>query len=156
MRFLSNKSQRGNAIVEFALVFPVLALITIGIVDLGRYAYFAIGVSNAARAGAAYGSINNKTVVDNTGMIAAAQADATGLPGSVASPVPTELCYQWDSTTHTQTSVSCASSSINGNIIPYAQVTVSGSMQPLIRYPFVPGTIHVSSTAQMRVQCGSC
>lgn len=155
MRFLSNKSQRGNAIVEFALVFPVLALITIGIVDLGRYAYFAIAISNAARAGAAYGSINEKTVVDTKGMIAAAQADIANVPGTVNTPLPGETCFEWDATAHTQTSVPCNPSN-NGNNITYAVMTVSGSMQPLIKYPFVPGTINVSSKATMRVQCGDC
>ena len=46
--------QRGVALVEFALVVPLLALLLVGIIEIGRFAYFSIAVANAARAGVQY------------------------------------------------------------------------------------------------------
>jgi len=49
---------RGQALVEFALVFPLIVLMLFGIFDLGRavYAYNTIG--NAARVGARVAAVN--------------------------------------------------------------------------------------------------
>jgi hypothetical protein len=49
--------QRGQDAVEFALVLPVLLLIFFGVVDLGRILHASITITNAARAGARYGSM---------------------------------------------------------------------------------------------------
>lgn len=48
----------GTAAVEFAVILPVLVLIVLGCVDFGRFAYSYIAVTNAARAGAGYGSVH--------------------------------------------------------------------------------------------------
>jgi Flp pilus assembly protein TadG len=47
--------QRGQDAVEFALLLPVLMMILVGMVDLGRMFHAAITISNAAREGARYG-----------------------------------------------------------------------------------------------------
>jgi len=52
------RRRQGAAAVEFALVLPVLVTILIGATDFGRFYYSAIAVTNAARAGAAYGCMN--------------------------------------------------------------------------------------------------
>src|SRR5438477_12753384 len=51
----------GAAAMEFALMAPVLVTMVLGCVDFGRFAYNYIAVTNAARAGAAYGAMNNYT-----------------------------------------------------------------------------------------------
>ncbi len=51
-------SQRGQSLTEFALMAPLLVLVLLGAVDLGR-AYFAyVSITNAAREGARYGIDN--------------------------------------------------------------------------------------------------
>ena len=47
-------SEAGQELVEFAIVFPVLALILFGVLDLGRVFYASITIANAAREGARY------------------------------------------------------------------------------------------------------
>ncbi len=42
--------------VEFALVFPILLLITYGIIEFGRMVWIYAAVTNAAREGARYGA----------------------------------------------------------------------------------------------------
>mgnify|MGYP005845916385 FL=1 len=45
---------RGQAIVELALLLPILVLLLLGALDLGRAYYFYTGVANATRVGAQY------------------------------------------------------------------------------------------------------
>jgi Flp pilus assembly protein TadG len=48
------RESRGQSMVEIALALPILLLLVLGIADLGRFAYYAIGVQHAARDAAAY------------------------------------------------------------------------------------------------------
>jgi len=64
MRWLQRRNrdhsvgERGQALVEFALILPVLVLILMGVFDFGR-AFFAYNaISNGAREGARYGVIH--------------------------------------------------------------------------------------------------
>jgi len=54
-------SRPAVAAVELAILLPVLATIVLGCIDFGRFAYYYIAVVNSARAGAAYGMMNNYT-----------------------------------------------------------------------------------------------
>src|SRR5262249_13091217 len=72
-------TQSGQALVEFAIVLPVLLILALGIIEIGRYAYISILVGNAARAGAAYGSQSRTLSGDTTGIAAAANADFAGV-----------------------------------------------------------------------------
>lgn len=49
-----DRGQRGTALVEFALVLPLVALVCLGTVDLGRAFKTVNEVRNAAREGAAF------------------------------------------------------------------------------------------------------
>ena len=50
------RSRLGQAMVESALVFPVLMLLVLGSADLGRIFYYSIAVTNATREGARHGA----------------------------------------------------------------------------------------------------
>lgn len=50
-----DSKQKGQDLVEFALVLPLLLLIVVGVLDLGRAFFAAIAVANVAREGARYG-----------------------------------------------------------------------------------------------------
>jgi Flp pilus assembly protein TadG len=52
------KHKKGQSMVEFALVIPVMVLLIAGIFDLGRAFYAAITITNAAREGARYGTLH--------------------------------------------------------------------------------------------------
>ncbi|WP_436795572.1 TadE/TadG family type IV pilus assembly protein [Actinospongicola halichondriae] len=49
--------ERGASILELALITPVMALIVMGVLDLARGHQMQIGLTNAAREGAAYAQI---------------------------------------------------------------------------------------------------
>jgi len=52
--------------------------LALGVIEIGRYAYIAILVGNAARAGAAYGSQSKQQSNDSNGIADAAKYDFAG------------------------------------------------------------------------------
>lgn len=69
---------RGQSLVEFALVLPVLLVILLGVVDLGRAIYYYNTLSNLAREGARAGIV----------LRTAAEWDLPGnLPGTGPPPI---------------------------------------------------------------------
>src|SRR3954454_22163998 len=92
-----SRRRRGAAATELALILPVLMMIVFGCVDFGRFAYDLIAVTNAARAGAAYGIMNNYSTSTratwNSNVVKAAKAEMAGQDGYSAPkinvPAPT-------------------------------------------------------------------
>jgi Flp pilus assembly protein TadG len=54
-----HKGQAGQQIVEFALVLPILLMVLLGVLDLGRSFYTYVELTNAAREAARYTAVNN-------------------------------------------------------------------------------------------------
>ena len=79
----------GGALIELALVLPVLVLIFVGTIDFGRVFYTSQSLTNAARAGVQYGSHSAARSADIPGMENTAET-ATSTPGIVATA--TRLC----------------------------------------------------------------
>jgi|SRR5260370_12733400 Flp pilus assembly protein TadG len=52
------RGRAGQSLVEMAMVLPILALLTFGLVDFGRGYYFQVSVTNAAREGARVAILN--------------------------------------------------------------------------------------------------
>ncbi len=144
------RSERGTSMLELALVAPVLIFLLIGIVEIGRYGYFAILAANAARAGVQYGAQNLQTAMDNTAITNAAVADAQNLPNwtSGNGVVVSHLCSVNGGAPQT-----CSSSGSGPptNTVYYVSVQVTGTFNSLLNYPGLPHSLPVSGNAIMRV-----
>jgi hypothetical protein len=79
-----NSSARGQTLVEFALMLPLLILIVLFLFDMGRAVYYYSVIHNAAREGARYGIILPD---DDAGINAAAREKAIGLDSASLSIV---------------------------------------------------------------------
>lgn len=80
------QSQRSQALIEFALVSPVLLLLTFGVVDVGRAVFYYDTLNHAAREGARTAlRASNQLPTDND-VIAAVTLQMAGAP--VAAPCP--------------------------------------------------------------------
>lgn len=78
--------ESGQSLVELAFVTPLLLLLAVGVIEMGRYMYIGILVGNAARAGAAYGAAEPGGGPSGTGIQDAACADFnSNLPGITCS-----------------------------------------------------------------------
>jgi Flp pilus assembly protein TadG len=55
-------SLKGQTLVEFALLLPILLLLSVVVFDLGRAVYYYSAIHNAAREGARYGTTNPNDV----------------------------------------------------------------------------------------------
>ena len=137
--------ERGTSLLEFALFLPILLLLLLGVIDVGRYAEFNIVVANAAHAGAQYGAQNLVTAVDTTGIASAAVSDSQN--ALTAPQVTTSvLCGCAASGLSATCPVTCGS----GHPLTYVQVTATGTFNSLFSYVVgVPAS--VSKTAEMRV-----
>ena len=60
------RSERGQALVEFAIVFPLLMLLVIGIIEFGRAWNAHQVVTDAAREGARRAVINSSTITQDS------------------------------------------------------------------------------------------
>ncbi len=58
---LERLSQRGQALTEFALVFPLFLLLLFSIISLGLYVFYNQQLTNAAREAARYAAVHSST-----------------------------------------------------------------------------------------------
>ena len=143
-QFLSLLRQtKGGALVELAVVFPVLLLFVIGVADYARVYYAGITVANAAEAGAHYGVWYSGNV---DSMAMAAQLDA----GNVTLTAVTAGQFCRCPSTGV---VACDSGPCpDGYGVPqiYDSVWVRKDVAMLIPYPGLPSTITVTRKAILR------
>ena len=66
-----SSDQRGQSLVEFALILPLALMIAMGVLDFGRAMYAYVAISNVAQAGAEYASRHpsyNASDITNAGL----------------------------------------------------------------------------------------
>jgi len=141
------RREGGAALAEFAVTLPFLALLLLGVIDLGRAYYLKIEVSDAAYAGALYGSRNTS---DTTGMQSAATANAPDVPASMSfSATATNGCECSDGTNPVSpcptTPPTCSV-----NVVTYVQVATSATYKPLFPWPGIPSSITLQGLARLR------
>lgn len=143
------RSDVGQSFVELALVLPIFILLVVGAVELGRLAYASIEVSNAARAGVAYGAQSHITASDNSGIQLAATQDAPDITSLTA--IATQAC-----SCSNGTAISCSNAGTNcvgpARIIEYVQVSTSADVNTLFHLPGIANTVTLRGHAIMRVE----
>ena len=82
--------KRGQAMVELALALPIFFLIIFGLIDLGRAVYTYNTLSEGAREGARYGSVQARAFDDTTR--AGVEAHVISLLEAVRNPTVTASC----------------------------------------------------------------
>jgi Flp pilus assembly protein TadG len=143
------RDDMGQAFVELALVLPIFILLLIGAALFGRLAFAAIEISNAARAGVAYGSQNHTTASDNAGIQLAATQDAPDVTGLTATATQVCSCTSGTAITCANAGTTCISP---GRIIESVQVNTSATVNSLFNYPGMATTFTLHGQAIMRVE----
>ncbi len=137
---------KGQTLVEFALIPPLMALFLVAILDLGRAAYYYSAVYNAAREGARYGIVHTDQygVVDS-GICSKAQpiGMTTALSCELINPCISpmnEVCVEVDNTDPTNA---------------YITVTVVYAFEPvtpLVTTILGTDSIPIASSAVMKIE----
>jgi Flp pilus assembly protein TadG len=143
------RCERGTSMIEFALVLPVFVLLLIGLIEIGRFAYFWIVAEHAARAGVQYGAQNLETASDaalNVGVTDNAALTDAHITGWTAKS--SIFC------TVNGVSAPCPANNadeVSPNLVYYVQVQVTGTVHSLLNYPGLPHSSSINVTATERV-----
>ncbi len=152
------KPENGQSLLEFALILPLLALLLVGIAEIGRAVAYTMRVNNAALAGAEYGSQNGTTAASTTNMEQAAVTEAYGnlvtLQNTTAEqgcqcvdPQSGVSCNPWP--TSACSSISCAAGQ---QIVECVRVTTHATFDSMFNFPGLPHTFNANGKATMRVR----
>jgi hypothetical protein len=135
----------GQTVVELALLLPLLLVLCIGVIEIGRYAYFDILISNAARAGAQYGAQSVIQAGDRNGIETAARND--GLRGMTVDVSRECACPGGGPGACPTGAPACADQQV------YVEVTASDTYDSLFGFRWlpIPKQMSLSSTVKMRV-----
>ena len=138
--------RRGIALIEFAIITPLMLLLVAAVVDYTLLMRAAIAVGDAARAGAEFGSISTTNASNLSGMQTAALNAAPDSPGMTASAAKVCSCSNGST-------VNCSGGTCpNGPVRTYVQVTVQTTVSPIFSYPQLGDSGAVIATATMRAQ----
>jgi Flp pilus assembly protein TadG len=140
------RDESGTSLIEFALTAPFMCLLLIGIIEIGRFTFFAILAANAARAGAQYASQNLGTAINVAQIQSAAKQDGQNLSNWTVTA--SALC-----STGGSVPVPCnaAGTAPPQNIVYYVKVQVAGTFTSLLTYPGLPHSLPISGSTVMRV-----
>jgi len=125
------RSHRGQALVEFALVAPIFFLVLFSIVEAGRFIFYYEMLNNATREGARYAIVHGENSFDPTGpphdpsgadVIAKVRQSAVGMAGPALTVTPLWFATNERGNTVTVTATYTYSSLIP--LVPLPSVTV--------------------------------
>lgn len=147
------RSDHGQALIETGITMPFLFVLLMGAFELGRAAYAATEVTSAARAAAQYGAMNGGGFLDSSGMLWAANNDASNLNNGIQwySGYPNVSC----TCSGTGTASCAAGASPSGCVGSQLLVTVNVKLQytvtPLFKVPGLPTSYNVYGQASQGV-----
>ena len=136
---------RGSALVELALVSPLLLVFLAGVLNYGFALRTAAAAAAAARAGAQYGSSGPTEANDTTGIRAAALNSEPSLAGATVTSAVSCQCPGGGA-------VNCSGTCVSGNMLMYVQVTVRANAATFFSYTGLPFAGTVRAQASMRAQ----
>lgn len=142
------RDEEGQALIELALVSPLLFLILLGAVEFATVTYDSIEVSNAARAGVQYAAMNGGNTGDTTGITNAIQNDSYNLGTRVSlSPNYPQTTFACSDGSTYSTTTYCGNATIFETVSVKTQITVN----PLVGWIGLPTSFTLVGYAQEMV-----
>jgi hypothetical protein len=136
----------GSAAVEFALVAPVILVITAGIVDFGLLTTKAAALAGATRIGGEYARLHP---ADTTGIQNAMQNSMSFSP-PLTFPASFPQTCECDDRTSIPCIDSCRAGGRPGPNRVFIRITANQAASPLVPWPGIPGTL--TATTEIRLQ----
>ena len=138
-----SKWESGIALVEMAIVLPLLLLLLLGTIDFGRVFYQAVTVANVARAGASYGSLDEARSKDLSGIQQAALQEAQDIDG--VSVMVERFCQCADGSP-----MNCDGVCPEGVPRIYVKVIAAKTFRTIVPYPGIPDPVNIDREVIMR------
>ncbi len=128
------RGQRGQALVEMAMIAPFLLVLMLGAIDFGRVYFAYVAVTNGARNGADYAAGGSNAAADLASIKAAVVADTNELLD--VSPTNPDVTV-------------VTSTDSQGRL--YADVSVQYTFTTIFDWPGLPHSIDLERTVRARV-----
>jgi Flp pilus assembly protein TadG len=145
-------SKKGNALVEFAMIAPLLFLMLLAVFDFGMYTYAFISVQNAVRAAALRNSGGPDSAADQGSACSMVIEELRGLPNIGSSfqsaCAATPLIVASASCDATRP---CGGTTVSADGAAASAVSVQYSMPAVFTLPFVGAGV-ITRTAEMKVR----
>ena len=142
----TRQRQRGNAIMEFAIISPLLLIMTCAVCDFARLFNLSNMAVGAAEAGLYFASIGPEYWSDYSDIQTAALNDTGNYSGATASASNFCTCSVGGA------QVTCPTTCGSGTEEEYVQVSVTIPFVPVFQYPYLPNPISITQTAYERVK----
>ena len=137
------QSRSGNVLVELAFVAPVLVLLLVGAIDLGRGIYTSMSLRSAARVGAEYVARTG-----DTANVAAVVAAAANLDPAAVTVTPTSFCECTNGESET-----CGSTCADGSATrQFITIEARQPFAPILPYPGLSLPSSLDGRAILRVK----
>ncbi len=142
------RRKRGTALTEFAIMVPIMFLLTMGAADFSRMFYTALSVAHSADVSSQYGSQSVGNAVDYLKMNTIGGLDAFETQGTTVTAVHFCVCVAGGAET------SCKLDTCGG--LPprvYVKTSVRNTFTAIGVYPGISGkTVEIARAAYKRVQ----
>lgn len=138
------RSERGAALIEAAIIFPIAVLVLCGTVEYGVRVYNAMALESAARAGAQYAVANP----DDLSGIQAAVSNATRLTASTLTVTASQSCVCSGGAALENCSATCSSGQFK---IKYVTVNVTQPYVSVVPYAPLARPAQLSGSAYLRI-----
>ncbi len=131
-----HRRRRGVSALELAIILPWLITLVLGCVDFGRFAYYYVSVTNAARVGAGFASLHPVTVATlpawQEQIKQAVLDEMSELPDPADLTIPLAIV-------------------VPDGDFKLARVTVNYSFKTFVSWPALPSPMNLTRTVEMRV-----
>ena len=164
----SLQGERGTALVELAVVMPLVVLLLVGAIDFARVFYTALAVTQAARAGAEYGVLTGASSTDASALAAAitlaAQNAVASDIGTVGVPAAKTECQcvpdnpgnagALDGLAVVACTTAGAATGCSGqrHLAMFVTVTASKTFMMTAAFPGLPYSMPITRTTRLRVR----
>jgi len=138
------RNERGAALLEFAIVLPLLAFLLVAMVDFGRGLAISNALKSAARSGAEYGSLFPQDTAGLQGAVSQALGSGITLAPGAISTVNQCRCSGVVS--------DCAAACNGGGTAMYLYVRVNYTYTPILSYPGIAANYPLNGTAEFRMR----
>src|ERR1035437_109276 len=118
----------GQSLVELALLLPIFVVLLLGAAKFGILLYDSIEVSEAARAGVAYGSQSAATAGNTALMQSAATNDGPNVPGLAATAKQFWSCSKAPATQYSSAAAAAAACPNGYHVLNYVQVNTTATI----------------------------